>query len=1611
MNLKFKTLLKTKIFAYFFAPRFFFSRFHLNLFAVLFIGIGLFTGIYLTMSKIILPSIFATQTITNTWTFNSSTASSYTYNSFGLTVDDNGAIPVSTLTNKFTNPNLTSDNSGWNIPTNSNFATKLDYTTGSYPNAVAIGNINGDTVPDMAVANYNANTVSVFINSGTGTSFAKTDYTTGSAPRSVAIGDLTGDGQADLIVGNSSSNTISVFTNKYGIGASTFSTKTDYTTGSYPRSLAVGDLNGDGNVDIAVSNGSSNTISVFINNGTGTNFTKADYNTGSYPYFVAIGDLTGDGKSELVSSNNGSTTISVFTNKYGIGASTFSTKTDYTTGSGPYSLNIGDLTGDGNADIAVVNTGSNTVSVFTNNGTGTNFTRTNYSTGSTPQFVAINDINGDSNADIAVVNSSSNTVSVFTNNGTGTNFTKADYNTGSYPFSIAIGDLTVDGKNDLAVTNQNSNTISIFVNTTSTTLSSQIWESSPPSGRSGGANKIIAGSSGTKSYQTINIASLSNYNISAYVYNNTTGSVGGTVDSSIAQFEYAGVGIGTTYTDVGSGWWKLEGTINNISSSQEFGIIVKASKTVYLDDFSLLSTKSYSPVYNTVPYGSNQIVSFDSISADTNTPGNSSVTYQICNNYSCSSWLFWNGSSWNTATNITTDTNTLDQLLMNNSAALTQLPITSKKFSIKAILNTDGDDVPVLNSISLDFTIDTDIPLSSISIKTPSGSNCTGDNCFSYKQDPAFNWSINETPPAGSNLIGYCLYIGNDPAGDPQNTSGNFQSCSSPYGGYCMDDKPCSFITSDLSSFDIGSATYADYYGPGIYYNYYYETGWDINYPMFSGKYYFNVKPLFFDSDQYIYTLGSIGSLGFNFDSVRPTNVAYISPASGNFSNVADMVFSWPNQGDNNSSSDVGSGVLGWQYKINNGDWEGNTTSPDLGTSYLPTTLSSFNLKSTDVVVPGNNIVYFRTVDRAGNYSSDDTIRTGNLSFGGAAPTFNQSDKVTIVPTVSNENSYSLSWPQATPGNDRSVTHYYYMINTPPPTSLATIQSNISTYIDNGTSTTVSTKALPNVNKGSNTVYVVSVDDEGNYSPSNYTSGTFELDSTNPDNVANLVASDSSIKSQSQWNVTLTWTAPVYQGAGNLTYQIYRSTNNVSFAQVGTSTGLSFVDNVSTSSLFYYKVYTKDGANSISSGTNTVSITPTGKWTSAPTLENQPTVTNITTKKATVTWSTNRSSDSKVAFGTTSGKYNDEEPSNSSQVSSHSINLTGLLPGTTYYYKTKWTDEDGNTGTSEEKSFTTAPAPVIKDVTVKNINLNSGLIQFTSTGASKVKVYYGNSTSFGGALEIPTSTNEATYTINLIGLLDGVKYYYKINAFDSENSEYEGTTLDFTTIARPKITNVQLQEVAGTSQSTILVTWDTNTEVSSIVTYYPEGQPDQSHDEVSVQLVKGEHKMILRGLTNQLKYTLIVKGRDRNGNEALSDTHRFTTASDTRPPQISSLSVEGQSVPQISGAAQEATAQLTVSWNTDEPATSQVEFSEGTGTDYSQKTQEDTKLTYNHLVIISNLTPSKVYHLKAVSRDKAFNTGKSIDTVTIAPKATDNALDLVVSNLSQVFGFLGGLGK
>ena len=170
-------------------------------------------------------------------------------------------------------------------------------------------------------------------------------------------------------------------------------------------------------------------------------------------------------------------------------------------------------------------------------------------------------------------------------------------------------------------------------------------------------------------------------------------------------------------------------------------------------------------------------------------------------------------------------------------------------------------------------------------------------------------------------------------------------------------------------------------------------------------------------------------------------------------------------------------------------------------------------------------------------------------------------------------------------------------------------------------------------------------------------------------------------------------------------------------------------------------------------------------------------------------------------------------------------------------------------------------------------------------------------------------------------------------------------------------------------------------------------------------VLKKSHEVILKNLVDDTGYTLIIKGKDSAGNESQIETRKAKTSNDMRAPEIQNMNVEST----IIGVGDTAKAQIVVSWDTDEPASTQVEYAQGTGTGYDQTTQEDSNLTTNHTVTITSLTPAKIYHLRASSKDKAGNIGQSFDTVIITPKSTKDALNLVIENLSKTFGFLNNL--
>jgi hypothetical protein len=182
--------------------------------------------------------------------------------------------------------------------------------------------------------------------------------------------------------------------------------------------------------------------------------------TGTKPFAIAAGDFNHDGIPDLAVANSGTDTVSVL---LGNGDGTFQTQQTYAVGNGAYSVAVGDFNGDGNLDLAIANLSDNTVSILLGNGDGTFQAQHTYGTGGGPNAVAVGDFNGDGNLDLAVVNQTDNTVSILLGNGDGTFQAKQAYATGKGPVSLVVGDFNGDGIPDLAVANNTDNTVSILL--------------------------------------------------------------------------------------------------------------------------------------------------------------------------------------------------------------------------------------------------------------------------------------------------------------------------------------------------------------------------------------------------------------------------------------------------------------------------------------------------------------------------------------------------------------------------------------------------------------------------------------------------------------------------------------------------------------------------------------------------------------------------------------------------------------------------------------------------------------------------------------------------------------------------------------------------------------------------------------------------------------------------------------------------------------------------------------------------------------------------------------------------------------------------------------------
>ena len=351
---------------------------------------------------------------------------------------------------------------------------------------VAVGDFNGDGIPDLVATSPAIGGVSNFLGKGdgnftpvnnpiSGTLPTANAFVPGGGPQSVAVGDFNKDGKLDIIAGLSGVNTAACVAVLLGNGDGTLKPEVLFGTADTPQSLAVGDFNGDGHLDWMASTGQINSadmgsITVGLGRGDGTFLATESYVAGTTPQWSAVADFNNDGKLDVVVPNSGSSSTSIF---LGNGDGTLQSAVNISTpGLVPVIAVTGDFNNDGNADFVEFNNVGCPESVwaFLGKGDGTFQVPVNSSLGgslcSGLIFMVAGDFNGDGKMDLGMlINTTTGpAVAIMLGNGDGTfQAPKITAAPGGRATWMSVGDLNKDGKLDAVVVQYQDNVLQIFL--------------------------------------------------------------------------------------------------------------------------------------------------------------------------------------------------------------------------------------------------------------------------------------------------------------------------------------------------------------------------------------------------------------------------------------------------------------------------------------------------------------------------------------------------------------------------------------------------------------------------------------------------------------------------------------------------------------------------------------------------------------------------------------------------------------------------------------------------------------------------------------------------------------------------------------------------------------------------------------------------------------------------------------------------------------------------------------------------------------------------------------------------------------------------------------------
>lgn len=351
------------------------------------------------------------------------------------------------------------------------------FTAANQPGCLALADFNGDRKVDLAVGNGGSNNVTIFLGNGAGgfTEPTGSPFPAGNSPNDIAIGDVNGDLNLDLAIANHDAKYVTVL---LGNGRGQFSPapNSPVTVNSrpHPHGIAFGNFNADRNLDFVVDDWGNNRLTVLFGDGKG-NFASPgiSFGVGQMPYQrVRVADVNNDQVDDIITTNTEGGNVSVLLGD-GKGGFAQATGSPSPANPRPFGVAIGDVNADGKRDLAIVNfsgqgtdTSKDAITILLGNGDGTfkPAPGSPFKSGGSPVSVAIGDVNGDGVMDVAAANMTGNSVSVLLGGKDGMRPAPGSPLTvGKDPEFIALGDLNGDGKADVIVAETEGNAVRVII--------------------------------------------------------------------------------------------------------------------------------------------------------------------------------------------------------------------------------------------------------------------------------------------------------------------------------------------------------------------------------------------------------------------------------------------------------------------------------------------------------------------------------------------------------------------------------------------------------------------------------------------------------------------------------------------------------------------------------------------------------------------------------------------------------------------------------------------------------------------------------------------------------------------------------------------------------------------------------------------------------------------------------------------------------------------------------------------------------------------------------------------------------------------------------------------